>query len=69
MKLCKLCKSALQEIATDDNQTGDTRNQANALAKQKDTKEVALCINFGMTYCTASINAAYCCRALTLNLL
>ena len=34
-------QSALQEIATDDYQTGNTRNQANALAKQIDTKEVA----------------------------
>ena len=39
-ELSKLCKSALQEIATDNNQTKDTRNHAKALAKQMDTKEV-----------------------------
>ena len=33
--------SACLEIATDDDQTGDTRNQANGLAKQMNTKEVA----------------------------
>ena len=37
----KQFQSALQEIATVDNQIEDTRNQANALAKQMDTKEVA----------------------------
>ena len=64
----KQFQSALQEIATDDNQTGDTRNQANALAKQTDTKEVAFMCELGMTYCSASINATYYCRALALNL-
>ena len=34
-------KLALQEVASDDNQTGDTQNQANTLAKQINTKEVA----------------------------
>ena len=37
----KQFQSALQEIATNDNQTGDTRNQANAFAKQMNSKEVA----------------------------
>ena len=32
-----------------------------------DNKEVAY-VNFGTTYCSASINAAYCCKALALNL-
>jgi len=37
----KQFQRALQEIASDHNQTGNTRNEVNALAKQMDTKEVA----------------------------